>query len=51
MTSAKQGVLVFIEQRDLEIQKVSYELLGAARILADKKGVSVTCAMLGSNII
>ncbi|MDD3478249.1 MAG: electron transfer flavoprotein subunit alpha/FixB family protein [Candidatus Izemoplasmatales bacterium] len=51
MTSAKQGVLVFIEQRDLEIQKVSYELLGAARILADKKGVAVTCALLGSKVI
>ncbi len=50
MFSEYRGILVFIEQRDNEIQKVSMELLGKGRELADTLGVSVTAAVLGYNI-
>lgn len=50
MFSEYRGILVFIEQRDNEIQKVSMELLGKGRELADALGVSVTAAVLGYNI-
>ncbi|MDO5096169.1 MAG: electron transfer flavoprotein subunit alpha/FixB family protein [Peptostreptococcaceae bacterium] len=50
MFSEYRGIMVFIEQRDNEIQKVSMELLGKGRELADTLGVSVTAAVLGYNI-
>ncbi|SHJ90549.1 electron transfer flavoprotein subunit alpha/FixB family protein [Tepidibacter formicigenes] len=45
-----KGVLVFIEQRNKEVQKVSLELLGKGRELADKLGVDLTAAVLGYDI-
>lgn len=48
--SEYKGVYVFIEQRDGEIQKVSLELLGKARDLADKLEDKVTAVILGQNI-
>lgn len=50
MFSEYRGIMVFIEQRDNEIQKVSMELLGKARELAGTLGVEVTAAVLGYNI-
>ena len=50
MFSEYRGIMVFIEQRDNEIQKVSMELLGKARELAGTLGVEVTVAVLGYNI-
>ena len=46
-----KGVYVFIEQRDAIIQKVSYELLGKGRELADTLGQSVTAILLGHNVL
>ncbi|WP_428866471.1 electron transfer flavoprotein subunit alpha/FixB family protein [Clostridium sediminicola] len=45
-----KGVFVFIEQREGEIQKVSFELLGKGRELADKLGVKLSAILLGCNI-
>ncbi|MBV7276655.1 electron transfer flavoprotein subunit alpha/FixB family protein [Clostridium sp. PL3] len=45
-----KGVWVFAEQRDGELQKVSLELLGKGRDLADKLGVELTALLLGSDI-
>jgi len=45
-----KGVWVFAEQRDGELQKVSLELLGKGRELADKLGVELTALLLGSEI-
>ncbi len=50
MFSEYRGILVFIEQRDNEVQKVSMELLGKGRELADTLGVKVTAAVLGYGI-
>ncbi|MEG1004526.1 MAG: electron transfer flavoprotein subunit alpha/FixB family protein [Clostridium sp.] len=44
------GVWVFAEQREGELQKVSLELLGEGRKIADKLGVKLTALLLGSNI-
>ena len=44
MFSEYRGIMVFIEQRDNEIQKVSMELLGKARELAGTLGVEVTAS-------
>lgn len=44
------GVTVFCEQRDNEIQKVSYELIGKARQIADEIGTKVTAVILGHDI-
>lgn len=44
------GVWVFAEQREGELQKVSLELLGEGRRQADKLGVKLTALLLGSNI-
>lgn len=41
------GVLVFAEQQNGHIHKITYELLGKARELAEKLSVPVTCALLG----
>lgn len=44
------GVTVFCEQRDNVISKVSYELIGKGRSIADEIGVKVTAVVLGHNI-
>lgn len=41
------GVLVFAEQKNGEIHKVSYELLGKGRKIADKLGVFLYSVVLG----
>ena len=45
-----KGVWVFAEQREGQLQKVSLELLGEGRRVADKLGVKLTALLLGSNI-
>ncbi|MDP4178972.1 MAG: electron transfer flavoprotein subunit alpha/FixB family protein [Bacillota bacterium] len=45
-----KGLWVFAEQREGVLQKVSLELLGKGRQLADKLGVELTAVLLGSNI-
>lgn len=45
-----KGVWVFAEQRDGELQKVSLELLGEGRKIADKLGVKLTALLLGDKI-
>lgn len=44
------GVWVFAEQRNGELQKVSLELLGEGRKIADKLGVKLTALLLGENV-
>lgn len=46
-----QGVWVFIEQSDGEIEGVSLELVGAGRKLADKLGVPLGGVLLGEGIM
>ncbi|MBS7654624.1 electron transfer flavoprotein subunit alpha/FixB family protein [Candidatus Bathyarchaeota archaeon] len=41
------GVLIFAEQEDGEIHKVTYELLGKGRVLADKLGKNLCAVLLG----
>lgn len=45
-----KGVFVYIEQREGVVQKVSFELLGKGRELADKLKVKLTAVILGYNI-
>ena len=45
-----KGVWVFAEQREGEFQKVSFELLGEGRKIADKLGVKLTALLLGNKI-
>jgi electron transfer flavoprotein alpha subunit len=45
-----QGVWVFIEQNDGEIEGVSLELLGEGRKLADKLGVALGGVLLGDGV-
>ena len=45
-----KNVFVIAEQRDGELQKVSTELLGKARELADDLGQEVVAVLLGENI-
>ncbi len=45
-----KGVWVFAEQRDGELQKVSLELLGEGRKMADKLGVKLTALLLGDKV-
>ena len=45
-----KGVWVFIEEKDGVIPSVSLELLGAGRILADKRGVELAGILIGDNI-
>ena len=45
-----KGVWVFAEQREGELQKVSLELLGEGRKVADKLGVKLTALLLGDNV-
>lgn len=49
MEKEYSGVLVFAEQKKGSIHKVSYELLGKARELAEKLNVLVYSALLGPN--
>lgn len=44
------GVWVFAEQRQGELQKVSLEILGEGRRLADELGVKLTAVLLGNNV-
>lgn len=44
------GIWVFAEQREGELQKVSLELLGEGRKIADKLGVKLTALLLGKDI-
>lgn len=48
--SEYKGVFVFIEQRAGEVQKISLELLGKARDIADKLNEKVTAVIMGHNI-
>lgn len=45
-----KGVWVFAEQREGQLQKVSLELLGEGRRVADKLGVKLTALLLGNNV-
>jgi electron transfer flavoprotein alpha subunit len=45
-----KGVWVFAEQREGKLQKVSLELLGEGKKIADKLGVKLTALLLGNNI-
>lgn len=47
--SEHKGVWVFAEQRDGKLQKVSLELLGKGREIADKLGTELTAVVLGYN--
>jgi len=42
-----KGILVFVEQRNGNIHPISFELLGKAREIADKKGCEVSSVLLG----
>jgi electron transfer flavoprotein alpha subunit len=48
--SAYQGVWVFVEQTEGEAAKVSWELLGKGRELADTLGVQLSAVVLGDNV-
>ena len=48
--SAYKGVWVFIEQTEGEVAKVSWELLGKGRELADTLGVPLSAIVLGENV-
>lgn len=45
-----KGIFVFIEQRHSIVQKVSLELLGKGKELAEELDVTLTALVLGSNI-
>lgn len=45
-----KGVWVFAEQRDGSLQKVSLELLGKGREIAEKIGVKLTAVLLGEKV-
>lgn len=45
-----KGVWVFAEQRHGELQKVSLEILGEGRRLANELGVKLTAVLLGDNV-
>lgn len=45
-----KDIWVFAEQRNGKIMNVAYEILGAARRLADKKGCKVYAALLGDGV-
>lgn len=46
----RKKILVFIEQRDNEIQNVSLELLGKGREIADKLDGELVGALIGNNV-
>ncbi len=45
-----QGIWVFAEQKKGEIQRVTYELLGAGRRLADRRKEYLGAVLLGENV-
>lgn len=45
-----KGIWVFAEQQDGKLAKISLELLGKARDLADKLGEKVACILLGDQV-
>lgn len=45
-----KGVFVFVEQRENEVQRVSLELIGKGREIADKLDEKVTAVILGNSI-
>ena len=45
-----KGVWVFVEQYGGEVAKVSWELLGSGRKLADIRGVELTAVIIGHNV-
>ncbi len=49
-TGDYKGLWVFIEQRHGQPARVSLELLGAGRVLADKLGVEVTALLIGADV-
>ncbi|HJV67400.1 MAG TPA: electron transfer flavoprotein subunit alpha [Geomonas sp.] len=48
--AAYRGVWVFIEQNSGEVARVSWELTGVGRELADKLGVDLTAVIIGDKI-
>lgn len=50
MSKDYKGVWVFAEQRDQNLQKISLELVGKGREIADKLGVKLTAVLLGHEI-
>ncbi len=48
--SAYKGVWVFVEQTEGDVAKVSWELLGKGRELADTLGVQLSAVVLGENV-
>jgi electron transfer flavoprotein alpha subunit len=49
-TTGYNGVMVFAEQRGGQLKKVSIELLGRGRGLADDLGVELSAALFGHNV-
>ncbi|MDR3112075.1 MAG: electron transfer flavoprotein subunit alpha/FixB family protein [Elusimicrobiota bacterium] len=45
-----KGVLIFAEQKNSNIEKISYELLNIGRQLADKLSADLSAVVLGKNI-
>ncbi|MGI6404773.1 MAG: electron transfer flavoprotein subunit alpha/FixB family protein [Oscillospiraceae bacterium] len=45
-----KDVFVYIEQRDAKLQKVSLELLGKGRLLAEQLGQEVVAVLVGHNV-
>ncbi|CAH2030035.1 electron transfer flavoprotein subunit alpha [Trichlorobacter ammonificans] len=50
LQAAYRGVWVFIEQEEGEVAKVSWELLGKGRELADKLGVELAAVVIGHRV-
>jgi electron transfer flavoprotein alpha subunit len=50
MSKEYKGVWVFAEQRDGHLQKVSLELVGKGREIADKLGEELTAVLIGYNV-
>jgi len=50
LLAAYRGVWVFVEQTEGEPARVSWELLGAGRDLADRLGVPLSAVVVGSNV-
>jgi electron transfer flavoprotein alpha subunit len=48
--SEYSGIWVFMEHHEGEMAKVSFELLGKGRELADQRGVKLTAVLLGHNV-
>ena len=45
-----KGVWVFAEQRDGHLEKVSLEILGEGKKIAEKLGVKITALLMGHNV-